>query len=296
MGAPRCGTSALVNLLGQHPDVFVPFVKEPHFFGSDLTTDRGFPTLETYLALYANAGRRGGVDASTWYLYSSRAAQEIAALVPDAHVVMMVRDPVELVYSWHGHAVLRGIEPLERFEDALAAESDRRDGHRVPEGAPIEKLLYRSIPRFGVQIERYLEVFGRDRVHIVVHDDFKADNRAEVAKVFAFIGLDAGFQPQPAVVNAEARPRSQFLQWLTEHQPHVVRRAVRSVMPHPVRHKLRNTLRDLNSVPRRRPPLDPAVERHLRQEFAPDVEWLAEMLGRDLGHWIDGNGARSHES
>ena len=296
MGAPRCGTTALVSLLDQHPDVFVPFVKEPHFFGSDLTTVRGFPTLESYVALYSDAGRRHGVDASTWYLYSSRAAHEIAALVPDARVVVMVRDPVELLYSWHGHVVLRGIEPIEVFERALEAEPDRREGRNVPPGAPIEKLLYRDIPRFAAQIDRYLRVFGRDRVHIVVHDDFKADNAAEVAKVFRFIGVDAGFEPRSTVVNAEARVRSRFLRWITEHQPPVVRSVVRSMLPHPTRHALRNALRRLNSAGRSRPPLDSEVERSLRREFAADVEWLAEHLQRDLGHWLPGaDGRIAHE-
>lgn len=285
VGAPRCGTTALVDFLGQHPEVHAPYVKEPHYFGSDLTTRRGFPTPASYLELYEGAGERRAIDGSTWYLYSRQAAREIHAFRPDAFIVVMVRDPVELLYSWHGHAVFIGVEPIEDFADALAAESARRSGVDLPKGSPREKLLYRDIPRFTEQIERYLDVFGRERVKIIVHDDFKEDNVAVVQDVARFLGIDPDFRPRVEVVNANVRPRSKFVQHLTEHQPAPVRRLVQRVVPRRLRSRLRHQVRELNKVAARRPPLDPALRRALSEEFAPEVDRLSRLLGRDLRYW-----------
>jgi hypothetical protein len=288
VGAPRCGTTALVDFLGQHPDVFVPFVKEPHHFGSDLTTRRGFETEEAYLELFADAGARHPLEGSTWYLYSRRAAREIAAFAPEARIVVMLRDPVELLRSWHAHVVLLGLEEIESFEEALAAESDRREGRRVPPGTPVEKLLYREIPRFAEQLERYLAAFGAERVRVVLHEDFRADNRRVVADLFAFIGVDPAFEPSFETVNAHARVRSRMFRRLLERQPPLVRRAVRSLVPHRTRHALRDALRSLNTTREPPAPIGESLAAALRREYADEVERLGALIGRDLRHWSQG--------
>lgn len=285
VGAPRCGTTALASFLNQHPELFVPYVKEPHFFGSDLTTRRGFPTLESYLELFADAGDRHALEASTWYLYSKEAAREIHDFRPDARIVAMVRNPVDLIHSWHAHVVLLGIEPIPDFAAALDAEDDRRAGRNLPHGSPVEKLQYREIPRFAEQIERYVRVFGRERVHVVVFDDFQRDNHAVFADVVEFLGVDPAPRPEVAVVNSNAAPRSRKVQHMIEHQPEIVRRVVRRLLPRRVRHEVRNAVRRLNASTERRPKLDPALRAELTAEFAPEVARLSELLGRDLSHW-----------
>lgn len=282
VGAPRCGTTALATFLAQHPDVFLPFVKEPHYFGSDLTPRRGFPTLDSYLELYADAGVRRALDASTWYLYSERAAREIAEFEPNARIVIMLRDPVELIHSWHGHAVLRGIEPLTSFGEAIAAEADRREGRRLPPEAPVERLLYTAIPRFTEQVKRYIDVFGRDRVHVIFHEDFRLDNVGVVREVYRFIEVDPTFEPEVSIVNPEARPRSKAVQNLLFRQPDAVRSLVRRVLPKRIRSVLRHSLAELNEAPSTRTPMDPATERRLRESFAPELAQLSALLGRDL--------------
>ena len=285
VGAPRCGTTALANFLGQHPEAHVPYVKEPHYFGSDLTERTGFPTLTSYVELYTDADGRRAIDASTWYLHSRTAAQEIREFRPDARIIVMVRDPIELIHSWHGHVFLMGAEPIASFEEALAAEPERRAGRGIPLGTPREALLYRQIPRFAEQIERYLDAFGPERVKVIVHDDFRSDNLAVVRDVCRFLGVDDAFRPEMKRVNSNARPRSRWIQQVLEHQPESVRAFVRSVTSKRLRHRVRDTLRGLNAAPAPRPPLDPALRARLAHEFEPEVERLSGLLGRDLRHW-----------
>jgi hypothetical protein len=288
VGAPRCGTTALVSFLGQHPEVFVPYVKEPHHFGRDLTGRRGFEREDDYLALFAEAGERLALEGSTWYLYSRTAAREIHAFSPDARIVVMLRDPVQLLRSWHAHVVLLGIEDIEDFAEALAAEGARAEGQGLRQDASIEKLRYRRIPRFAEQLERYFDTFGRERVLVVLHEDFRRDNAGTVARVFEFLGVDPGFVPSFETVNAHAGVRSRTVRRLIEHQPEAVRALVRRLLPARTRHALRDRLRQANTQPRAREAGDAALDAALRTEFAPEVERLEALLGRDLSAWRNG--------
>ena len=85
VGAPKCGTTALYAYLRQHPQIFMPFHKEPLFFGDDLSHRYGRMSTDEYLALVDGAGdgQRVG-EASAWYLYSSSAAEEIKAVIDEA--------------------------------------------------------------------------------------------------------------------------------------------------------------------------------------------------------------------
>ena len=285
VGAPRCGTTALITILRQHPQVFVPYVKEPHFFGADLTTRRGFTSVPEYLQLFAEAGDRLAIEGSTWYLYSTDAASEIRDFDPQARIIVMIRNPVDVMHSWHAYAVLLGEEPIEDFEEALAAEPDRRAGRRLPDGTPPEHLFYRQIPCFAEQIERYAAVFERSQIHVVVHDDFRMDNAGIAQDTFRFLGVDSEFRPTFSVVNSNAAPKSRTVQRVLEHQPEAVRAVVRAVTSRRVRHRLRHKIRRLNRAYRSRAPMDPALRRRLTEEFAPEVKKLSSLLGRDLSAW-----------
>ena len=106
VGAPKCGTTALYEYLRQHPAVFMPFHKEPLFFGDDLTRRYGRLTLHDYMRLFKDAkpGQRVG-EASAWYLYSRSAAAEIKAYAPDAQIIVMVRNPVDMMYAEHSQVL-----------------------------------------------------------------------------------------------------------------------------------------------------------------------------------------------
>src|SRR5215207_9230182 len=88
VGAPKCGTTAMYEYLRQHPSIFMPFHKEPLFFGSDLHHRYGRLTEAEYRALFraARPDQRVG-EASAWYLYSTTSAAEIHAAAEDARII-----------------------------------------------------------------------------------------------------------------------------------------------------------------------------------------------------------------
>jgi hypothetical protein len=293
VGAPKAGTTALASYLGTHPDVFVA-EKELSYFGSDLEfrTVRGRRWrigYGTYLEWFARHGQaRYRTDRSVFYLYSSRAAEEIFSFDPDSRVIALLRNPVDQMHSQHSEMLFQGDEDLVSFEDALGAEAPRKRGERVPEGCQkVFALFYRDIARYHDQVERYYRLFGRDRVCVVLYDDLVADAASAYRRVLDFLGADPDHRPQFDVVNANKVVRSPRLRDLLRHAPSGVRRLGRLVVPDEhARAALRRRLHVLNTRGQARPPMDRVLRARLTDEFAPEVHRLERLLDRDLGPWL----------
>lgn len=287
VGAFKCGTTALYQYLREHPQVFMPFHKEPLFFGEDLTRRYGRMTRAEYLALFRDAvpGQRVG-EASAWYLYSSSAAREIHDFVDDARIIVMLRNPVDVMYAQHSQLLFNAQENLASFSEALDAEPERRRGERLPPG-PVrrETLFYRESVRFADQLSRYFDVFPKDRIHVVVYEDFRDRTEEAYRGVLDFLGVDTAFTPSFSIANPNKRVRFPRLQRLIYQPPAPLLRAVPALRRHPIVHRLRDALVGLNSSARRRRPMDPALRRLLLSEQQPAIERLGSLIGRDLSSW-----------
>jgi hypothetical protein len=284
VGAPRSGTTAMYEQLRQHPDIFMPHRKEPHFFGSDLTqrlTPLDEPAYRRLFEPGRAASRRG--EASVWYLYSERAPLEIRDYVPEARIMIMLRNPVDMIHSLYTHWLFTGNEDLDDFEAALAAEPDRARGARIPASAiRPEGLRYRHIANYVPHVQRYLDAFGRDAVHVVVYDDFRDRQPDTYRAVLEFLGVDPGFVPRIAVINQSREARSERLRSLASSRRF---RRVMDGLPGPLGHSVRQGLKRVNVRKEGRDPMDPGLRRRLMAEFAPDIDRLGTILGRDLSGW-----------
>lgn len=280
----------MYTYLRPHPDIFLPPVwsKEPFYFGSDLTLRAGRISTEDYLALFQDATDEKCVgEGSTGYLYSSNAAGEIYSFCPEARIVMILRNPVDMVYSLHSHLLYSGEEDISDFEQALAAEADRREGRRLPPRArSVDRLLYRRVARYHEQVKRYFDTFGRDQVHVIIHDDMQRDIATTYRSVLWFLEVDEQFQPEFTTVNANKEARTRWGTYLYSQYPPTVRRIGRILLPSQrLQRAVVSTLRRLNTRYVKRPPMKPETRRRLCREFAADVERLSQLLGRDLTHW-----------
>ena len=304
VGAPKCGTTAMSHYLELHPDIYMAR-KEMHHFGSDLRFARQFyrRNLDEYLAEFKpDHGRARAGDASVWYLYSKRAAAEIKAFNPEARIIIMLREPAEMLYSLYYQFRFDGNEQLPTFEEALAAEAERRAGRRLGRQTYLAQgLVYRETARYADQVKRYLDVFGRDRVHIIIFDDFAANVAAEYRRTLDFLGVGSTrIKAEFKEVNSNKYVRNQALQSaMGDPTLRSAVLAVRPWLPRPVFAALQALdarLRTLNTRHAVRPPLAPGLRRQLKAEFAGDVEYLSELLGRDLTHWNREDGRRQNDS
>jgi hypothetical protein len=289
IGAPKAGTTAMYEYLRQHPQIYMPERKELRYFGSDLEIrDRTPLTLEQYLDYFRDAGDAARVGtAYVWYLYSSNAAREIHEFAPHASVLVMLRNPVDAIYALHSENLFNGNEDIADIRAALAAEPDRRAGRRIPPHSHlVQGLFYSEVPRYSRQLERYFDVFGRDCVHVIIFDDFVSDPAAAYRETLAFLGVDTAFSPREfAVINANKRVRSEaFRHWLS-HPPHLPRRIIRATVPQRLRRGAYELAKRANVTTPARPPMPADLRQQLRDQFAPEIDRLGRLLGRDLNAW-----------
>jgi hypothetical protein len=289
VGAPKCGTTALCDYLRQHPDLFIPSWKEPHYFGQDLTGSSPLRDIGRYLGLFDGADGRLCGEGSVFYLFSKTAAKEIFAFDPNAKIIIMLRNPAEMLHSFHSQLIFDGRhENIEDFAEALAAEDERRNGERIPPTCRrIEALRYTELATFAPQIARYLAVFPRESVHFIVYDDFRRDTLREYQRVLSFLGVDNRFEPAIEVVNRNKIARSKLLRdALTVRRFHLVKEGIRHVFPPSTTRWIGKRLRSLNAREVARPPLDPAFRGRLLQHFAADIEETGSLIDRDLRLWL----------
>ncbi len=287
VGAAKCGTTSLFDYLGQHPDIFTPVEKEPFFFGTDLQPDN-YIKLSAYLSLFAGAGseKRLG-EASVTYMFSEKAAEEIREFCPTAKIIIMLRNPVDMMYSLHSERLWAGWENFKGFSEALDAEERRRQGIDVPSNVYSPKfLMYREIAAFSRHIERFYSVFSRNQVLVVLLDDLKADPAKTYRRVLEFLEVDPEFKPDFHVANANKEIRSELLRKIIT-PPHWALQLGRRLLPFGLRRKLLHSIYDLNMKPATRKPLDPQLRQALLQEFSDEIHALEQLIGRDLSAWLE---------
>lgn len=273
VGAPRCGTTSLYTYLKQHPDIYLSVLKEPHFFSTDLTPPpQAITDEETYLDLFTDAReqRRLG-EGSVWYLESEAAPAAISAFSPEARILIMLRNPVAMAYSLHGLYLRTGNEDLEDFEAALDAQPRRRNGELLPPGVYFpEGLQYTEAATYAAKVERYLETFGRDRVHIILFDDFVADTPGAYRRTLEFLDVDPGFVPEFDLQKAAAKLRMTAIRQLRR-------------VPLEIKRRMRGAEKT-HQTPRREP-MAQRLRARLHEELAPDIARLEALVNRDLSHW-----------
>jgi Sulfotransferase family len=289
IGAARSGTTALYQYLAEHPGLFLTEPKEPHYFALAGTTpaftgpgDRqtinrlAVPDREAYLRLYADARPdqvRGEASVST--MYYPGAVSRVREMNPEARLVCVLRDPVDRAFSAYGFMRTRGWEPCGTFEEALADEPRRmaEGWHHI--------WHYAAMSRYGEQLRHVLEVFPREQVLVLRHEDMTADPDAVLARVYAHLGV----APVPRTVapdpHRSGEPRSRFLgRVVSTHHP--LKKLLSPVVPVALRRRLRRQIVARNIV---RTSYRPETRRALVAGFGADLDLLEQVTGLDVAAW-----------
>ena len=280
-GAARSGTTAVMEALRRHPDVFVTDPKEPHFLalgegrpdfrgpGDDETVNRLAVTdADAYRALFrAGAGCRARGEGSVTTLY--RAADSVRRMrefAPAAHVFVILRDPVHRAFSAHQYLRARGFEPLEEFEAALDAEP-RRIADRWQ-----HLWHYAAMGRYGEQLSTFVDELGPERITVLFHDDLLTGWDGVLGTICDRLGVEHRRGPA-GPVNTTGAPRRQILQaglrWPARHPR--MRAVGRRLVPYAAWHRLRAANLAATEVP-------VAAEDRLRAGFADDLVRLRDLL------------------
>ena len=289
VGAPKAGTTALHVALARHPQLYLSPVKEPKFFltdggppdgpggPGDAQTFRAYVWRpEDYEALF-DAAPRGTLagESTTLYLRDPEAHARIAATVPSARLVAVVRDPVDRAHSNWTHLRSAGLEPEGDFLRACELEESR-----VARGwGPFWR--YVDLGRYGAQLSHLFSVFPREQVFVVLYRDLRRDPVGTLDRICAFLGIPAGAVnsvPAENVTAAAAGSRADRL--LGRVLPMLGR------LPGGIRDRAVPVLRrHLQREQRQRAPITPAERAALLPSFLDDIAVLESVTGLHLDHW-----------
>lgn len=290
-GAPKSGTTSLFRYLKDHPGVFLPTLKEPHFFSNDLPGTREITTLEGYREIFhaTPSGCLPG-EASASYLMSKAAIPTILKLVPEAKFIVILRDPVEMAHSLYGELLYNLSEDAETFEEAWALQDARAQGREIPKHTKEPLLLqYRSVCAIGDQLERFMATVPPLQRLVLLFEDLRADPSALYSRILSFLGLPDDGRNEFGKENASKALRSRGLAGIHRRLPTLLgplyrpARAVgRTLGLRPSRMMERFNVRE---EPRSQ--LDPDFRSVLVEEFQPQVKKVSDLLGRDLNRQDD---------
>jgi hypothetical protein len=308
VGAPKAGTTSLYRYLDQHPGIYMSAIKEPCFFSPELHEENLDPLLrritvrnapavrdflngamrekrfggiitdwQDYLRLFANATTETALgEASVSYLWSPTAPEQIAATIPDARILILLRDPAERAFSQYMHVLGYG-----RIGWSFREHICRN----LRNTSPLVSVQYPFL-EFGLyyqQVTRYHARFGHN-VWVGLHEDLKGRPRETLRNIYGFLGVDPEFSPDTNLRYMESQvPRSTVIRRLKGWG---LWEAAAKATPSAVRPLIRRALTSKPGAIR----MEPADRAYLIDFYREDITKLSSLLGRDLSHWLQPSG------
>ncbi|WP_340267112.1 sulfotransferase domain-containing protein [Sphingobium mellinum] len=285
VGAPKCGTTAWVEYLRSHPDIFFSKAKEPHHFSRDFPKWNFVSDPDDYLALFADSGGASEVgEGSVRYLYSKVAAREIHNFNPAARILIFLRDQQDFLPSLHHQQLYNGDETIEDFEQVWRL-SGRRPASTIPAYCREPSFLdYAAMGRFHEQIERFYAIFRAEQIKIIAFRDWIDDPRSTYLEILTFLGLADDGRRSFERVNEAKYHKSRILASLTQIPPPWVRKSSRVLTQLAGRQLgILSRLRDLNRRSGYKTRIDPSLKEEIRRYYEPDNALLAARFGIRLG-------------
>jgi len=303
VGAAKAGTTALYHHLNRHPQIYMSPVKEPNHFASDIDVDRLRATRrlgpisdlgryldgsmdrryhmayvtdrEDYLKLFKNvSGEIAAGEASASYLYSKQAAANIHAWSAKARIVIMLRNPVDRVFSHYVMNLKRAVT-AQSFVDAVRADGEH------PEWGWGMRELYVELGMYHDQVKRFLDVFPSRSVKVYLYDDLINDPETLVRDLYAFLGVDPGHGIDiTSRHNVGRTPRFKRFNHLLYRLG--LYRFVRLRLPPGAKNRIKPLLfsREVGVS------MTEEERSYFRDLYAPDIERLSRLLQRDLKFWL----------
>lgn len=297
IGAGKSGTTSLHKYLNQHPEVFMCPVKETNFFElegervlingkEDPQAFKYYPQSitdwDTYVKLFEKATQAKAIgETSPMYLYGKRSPEKIKGYLPDAKLIVILREPTSRLYSRYLHLARDGRLPTPNFEDALDKENTiwwtRND--LVQEGF------------YHKHLSRYYDLFPKEQIKVFLYEDLSKQPEKVMKELFQFIGVDNAFVPNMEVTyNLSGKPKNGFINSLIGADGILIRSA-KAVLPGVVS-KLKNSTASqkmVESIRKKnleRPAVSAEVKKRFYQEvYAEEIEKLEKLINRDLSRW-----------
>jgi len=287
IGPTKTATTWLFECLREHPEVFLPAVKETQFFVRSQYTDN----LAEYEQFFAGTkGDHTVGEISPRYFASADAAERIHRHLPHTKLIITLRHPVERLESEYWH--LRRMN-IEVGDTSRNVPDTLEDALRTHEQSLIEPSLYAK------HLQRWRERFDQSQMHIIFGEDVRTRPADVMRDVFAFLGVDPSFEPaslteQSASVRKGVSPRTPMLGRMYSMVYSVLVRGVYRPARRVLGLKRAAAIKDavrarqvMSTVFHRAgyPKMNARTRAMLLERFDADVRELETMTGRDLSAW-----------
>lgn len=290
VGAPKCGTTSLYKYLKGHPEIYLPEKKELHFFsaksikknaegpGDKEAISKICSDAKSYIAHFDNCpSNKIAGEVSPSYLYYYDVASSIKRLSPNAKIVIVLRNPAKKAFSQYSHMLRSGQESLS-FSDGLKEEPKRISN------AWNDMWHYVEGSRYATGVRHYFEVFGEERVKIIMFEEMVDNTDSVLAGLFDFLGVDPSVKLDTATVHNEGAGKSRFGRYsMLLMRNEQFKRVVRSIVP---KKQLKN-LEVLASkiMFRKKTSISAADYEYVIRELENDIRELESLLRKPTG-WL----------
>jgi hypothetical protein len=229
-------------------------------------------------------------EASVYYLRSTTAIANIHEFNPEARIIAMFRNPVDMVYALHSQLLYVSEESASDFEAAWRLQERRRLGLDLPPRSRGSFLLqYAQVGQFGSQTERLLSMFPRSQVKLILYDDFIASPPGVYSEVIEFLGIPHDNRTAFPRINENKRTKVTWLRNFLRKPPPALRTAFRGLKQAVGEEGIsavKKKVLALNTVQEHRRPLSPELRAELVETFREEVQLLSRLMNRDLSHWV----------
>lgn len=294
IGAPKCGTTSMAAWLSEHPNIFFSPIKEPFYFSTDIKNSSQINTEQAYVDLFKDASEIhiGIGEGSTNYLFSSVAVENIEKSIHEPKYIVMLRNPVDMVYSLHEQQIFVMHENILDFRTAWQLSDQRRIGNHVPKTCPDPTWLdYQAHCMLGEQVQRLLTLIPRERVHFIFFDDLRSNARKVYLHALTFLGVpDDGRSDFISYNSAKKWKNSSYGTLIRKMSKSVAQlKHVKGLLPKRS-FGIIDYLIKTNLVQAPRPPIDEAFRQNLASYYLEDMHLLERLTERDLSSWYTANG------
>ncbi|MEM7085938.1 MAG: sulfotransferase domain-containing protein [Bacteroidota bacterium] len=285
VGVARGGTTSLYNYLLQHPEVFLPSVKECNYFSKVASLDKEVylepePGKEYHMKIIqseriynglffgAKANQKKG-EVSPSYMWDKLTAQRIYDYNKEAKLIVTLRNPIERAYSHYLMHYHTGYDKSSSFEESLSSEKNSIWGGG---NMYLEMGLYYS------QLKAYFDVFSRNRIKVIITEDWTQDSAQSMNDIFNFLGvssLDGDLSRE--TFNASKQVKNKGL--LDVLRSEKVKKSITKIIPEKTREKIKEQL-FYKEAPKQE--LDSKTYNRLKDYFKEDVKQTGTLIGMDL--------------
>jgi hypothetical protein len=265
IGAQKCGTSGLHYYLSLHPEISMSRPKELNYFIEERNWPRG---VDWYRRHFDPRARVRGESSPNYTAYPQHEGvpKRMHSLLPDARLIYLVRDPLERIAAHWVHNYAKRRE-----------RGDLRETLTHPQTSYVERS------RYAMQLERFLELYDRDRVLVIEQQDLRRDREATLRSVFEFVGVDAGFTHPRFSDERHQTSRKMRSSRLALRLERASRSRGGKVLPSSVWLGLDAMLPLRRPIPR--PDVRGALGPDELGKLRADAERLRELTGRDFENW-----------